>query len=140
MDGHQDYLGSTIQSYVHGGSHWDVSWAACNAICASCSKRTVSIPIANHSSLRAAVKSFWRWPGPLGCKLSVHWIHSRLASRTEGESDGPTCSTWSARNSASLWDGQRVKLRGGCGALNGRPKAGANRGEDGVGYSGKGQI
>ena len=26
VDGHQDYLGSTIQSYVHGGSHWDVSW------------------------------------------------------------------------------------------------------------------
>ena len=25
VDGHQDYLGSTIQSYVHGGSHWDVS-------------------------------------------------------------------------------------------------------------------
>ena len=48
--------------------------AACNATCASFSQRTVSIPIANHSSLRAAVKSFRRWRGPLGCKLSVHWI------------------------------------------------------------------
>ena len=47
--------------------------AACNALCASFSQRTVSIPIA-HSSLRAAVKSFRRWRGPLGCKLSVHWI------------------------------------------------------------------
>ena len=60
------------------------------------------------------------------------------------QSDGPTWSTWSGRNSASLWDGQRFKTeRGGCvlqTALNGRPKAGGNRGDDGVGNSGKGQI
>ena len=47
--------------------------AACNALCASFSQQTVSIPIANLSSLRAAVKSFRRWRGPLGC-ISCQYI------------------------------------------------------------------
>ena len=57
--------------------------AACNALCSSFSQQTVSIPIANLSSLRAAVKSLRRWRGPLGCKLSAHWIpqHNLSLSR-----------------------------------------------------------
>ena len=47
--------------------------AICNALCSSFSQQTVSIPIANHRSLSAAVKSLRRCRGPLGCKLSVHW-------------------------------------------------------------------
>ena len=58
--------------------------------------------------------------------------------------DGPN---WSARSSASLWgEGNQGRLRrkGAYSvlqtALNGRPRAGANRGEDGVGNSVKGHV
>ena len=58
--------------------------AVCSALCSSFSQQTVSIPIANLRSLSAAVKSLRRCRGPLGCKLSVHWIPQHNLSLSRG--------------------------------------------------------
>ena len=67
--------------------------AICNALCSSFSQQTVSIPIANLRSLSAAVKSLRRCRGPLGCKLSVHWIPQHNLSLSRGMRK-KTSSSW----------------------------------------------
>ena len=64
-----------------------------SALCSSFSQQTVSIPIANHRSLSAAVKSLRRCRGPLGCKLSVHWIPQHNLSLSRGMRK-KTSSSW----------------------------------------------